>query len=185
MLLPSQDNSRCFDCGHSHPSWVSVNNGIFLCLNCAGIHRGFGVQISFVRSLLMDKLSSKQMSLLRNGGNKKLYEFFKKYDLIYEPIQKRYHTRAAQFYRERLEQFNEGLREELQLDDCPYSFDVGRLSMYVKSQKQLEHPQNNSSMMISLNNEEILFKGQIKMLSSNSSSAQQSQLITPKFDQDN
>ena len=43
MSIPNFDNSKCFDCGGDHPSWVSVNNGIFLCLNCAGIHRGFGV----------------------------------------------------------------------------------------------------------------------------------------------
>jgi hypothetical protein len=90
-----------------------VNNGILLCLNCAGIHRGFGVQISFVRSLLMDKLTPKQLKMLRMGGNKRLFEFFEKYDLIYDTIQRRYHTKAAQYYRLSLEkEVNEVFKEK-------------------------------------------------------------------------
>lgn len=43
----------------------------------------------------MDKLTSKQLKMLKLGGNKRLFEFFAKFDLNYEPIQKRYHTKAA------------------------------------------------------------------------------------------
>jgi len=50
-------NNKCFECGKGGPQWISVNNGIFICLNCAGIHRGFGVQVSFVRSLEMDNIT--------------------------------------------------------------------------------------------------------------------------------
>lgn len=37
--------------------WASVNNGILLCLNCSGVHRSFGVRVSFVRSITMDSWS--------------------------------------------------------------------------------------------------------------------------------
>jgi ADP-ribosylation factor GTPase-activating protein 1 len=47
-------NQNCFECGIAGNQWASVNNGIFLCLTCSGKHRGFGVNISFVRSVLMD-----------------------------------------------------------------------------------------------------------------------------------
>jgi len=55
-LLKDKDNNVCFDCNKSFPEWVSVNNAIFLCLDCAGVHRSLGLQISVVRSLTMDEL---------------------------------------------------------------------------------------------------------------------------------
>ncbi len=53
-IMKITENNYCFDCNLIRPQWASVNNGIFLCLKCAGVHRGFGVNISFVRSLTMD-----------------------------------------------------------------------------------------------------------------------------------
>ena len=49
-------NQFCCDCHAAKPDWISVNNGVFLCIQCAGKHRSFGVNISFVRSLTLDKI---------------------------------------------------------------------------------------------------------------------------------
>ena len=49
-------NNFCNECHVQDPEWVSVNNGIFICLQCSAFHRGYGVQISFVRSLELDQL---------------------------------------------------------------------------------------------------------------------------------
>ena len=44
-------NQVCFDCFQALPEFASMNNGIFLCSNCAGLHRTFGAVISNVKSL--------------------------------------------------------------------------------------------------------------------------------------
>ena len=71
--------------GAIHPQWISVNNAVYVCYNCSGVHRGFGVQISFVRSLSMDGLSDQQKKLLSLGGNKRFMEFMEMYELGSEP----------------------------------------------------------------------------------------------------
>jgi len=102
-----RSNNWCFECGEKHPQWISVNNGIYICLNCAGIHRGFGVQVSFVRSLEMDKISDLQKKMLQYGGNNQLREVLKLYGLENEPAETRYFTKACQFYRDKLKQMAE------------------------------------------------------------------------------
>jgi len=48
-------NSICFDCKEKLlDHWASLNNAVFICINCSGIHRSFGTHISFVRSVNLD-----------------------------------------------------------------------------------------------------------------------------------
>ena len=35
-LLKDEENKNCFDCGKHPAQWASVNNAVYLCLNCAG-----------------------------------------------------------------------------------------------------------------------------------------------------
>eukprot|EP01147_Barroeca_monosierra_P010449 gene10449-2580_t len=62
-------NDKCAHCDASNPTWASVTLGILLCMKCSGLHRSYGVQISFVRSLTLDTLTPNQLNTLRNGGN--------------------------------------------------------------------------------------------------------------------
>ncbi|KAL3701674.1 hypothetical protein R1sor_019696 [Riccia sorocarpa] len=47
-------NEICADCGAPDPDWASLNLGVLLCIECAGIHRNLGVHISKMRSLTLD-----------------------------------------------------------------------------------------------------------------------------------
>ena len=99
--IVSQDgNTFCFDCGSENPKWASINNGILLCLKCAGVHRGFGLQISTIRSLQVDSWTEKQVKYLSLGGNIRFKNFLAEYKI--EPsssIELKYNSKASEYYR--------------------------------------------------------------------------------------
>ncbi|KAI9804465.1 MAG: hypothetical protein M1825_001364 [Sarcosagium campestre] len=55
---------------------ASPKFGTFICLTCAGTHRGLGVHISFVRSVSMDAFKVPEIARMTEGGNKAWRSFF-------------------------------------------------------------------------------------------------------------
>ena len=94
------DNRICFDCGMPNPKWASVNNAVFVCLQCAGVHRGLGVHISFIRSLTMDNWDERQIKFLKQGGNRRMRELFEEYSIpLNTDIELKYKLVAVDVYR--------------------------------------------------------------------------------------
>ncbi|KAL8879550.1 MAG: hypothetical protein Q9192_008211 [Flavoplaca navasiana] len=62
-------NTTCCDCSAPSPQWASPKFGTFICLTCAGLHRGLGVHISFVRSITMDAFKGNEILRMEKGGN--------------------------------------------------------------------------------------------------------------------
>lgn len=118
-LLRSLDgNNRCVDCGAHNPQWGSVKFGALLCLNCSGVHRSWGVNVSCVRSITMDDWSLEEIISMLEGGNGQLAGFFSRNALTVEGVSKnpssspinasnvihlRYKTKAARFYKQKME----------------------------------------------------------------------------------
>mmetsp|Transcript_7465 Transcript_7465/g.14768 ORF Transcript_7465/g.14768 Transcript_7465/m.14768 type:complete len:279 (+) Transcript_7465:424-1260(+) len=75
-LLKQADNKHCADCPIKSPTWASINIGVFLCLECAGIHRNLGVHISKVRSTELDTWQQEWYEVMKKIGNKRANEYW-------------------------------------------------------------------------------------------------------------
>ena len=102
-LYNDENNSYCFDCDNKPAHWASISNGIFLCLECSGEHRGFGINVSYIRSATMDQWTQEQVNIMKVGGNKRLKDFLITYNMP-EDIDKKkiYCSKLMHFYRKQL-----------------------------------------------------------------------------------
>ena len=99
-LMNIEENKKCFDCQKENPTFVSVNNAIFLCDTCYKMHKRLGENISKVKSLISDELTQEEIALLKIGGNNRYRNFIKEYG-IEEEYNKmyKYHLKLAEYYR--------------------------------------------------------------------------------------
>lgn len=85
-----------------NPAYASINNGVFLCEICAQVHRTFGDHISCIRSISNDIWDDTMLRYMRYGTNDKFKAFIESYLLMDKPVEQRYKSMAAAYYREKV-----------------------------------------------------------------------------------
>ncbi|KAJ1913052.1 Gtpase activating protein [Mycoemilia scoparia] len=96
-LVKHPDNANCADCGAQGPRWASWNNGIFLCIHCAGVHRRIGTHISKVKSISLDMWTAEQIEHFRKIGNVRANAFFNPHPARH-PFNKNWSDRERERY---------------------------------------------------------------------------------------
>jgi hypothetical protein len=95
-----------------------LNNGVFVCLKCAGLHRSFGVSVSFVRSLTIDSWQDKQIEILKRGGNQRFRDFLDEFKVPGNATMDfKYMIRASDYYRKLL-------KSEVEESEPPFKPDI-------------------------------------------------------------
>lgn len=66
-------NDQCCDCSSKNDvTWISLNFGVLVCIQCSGIHRDLGVHHSRIQSLTLDNITTANLLIARAMGNSQL-----------------------------------------------------------------------------------------------------------------
>ena len=108
--IKDQLNNYCVECGEENPEYISINNGIFLCRDCAKNHLKFLKNISKIKKNNIRALTLNEIQYLLNGGNRSLLNFIcNEYPKLAElPSNLLYKTHAMIYYRQYLQSIING-----------------------------------------------------------------------------
>ncbi|KAL9646970.1 hypothetical protein ABK040_013828 [Willaertia magna] len=69
-LKGKSENKYCADCLATETAWASTNLGVFVCINCSGVHRSLGTHVSKVKSVELDDWTEpEQYEIMSKVGN--------------------------------------------------------------------------------------------------------------------
>lgn len=118
QIMSIGSNQQCIECLAPNPTFTSINNAVFLCQNCAEIHRALGKNISEVKSLTNDQFSPEEINLLKIGGNARFNSLMGDYGITGDQNKEfKYHLNLADYYRKLL-------LAELTKDQNPNAYEV-------------------------------------------------------------
>lgn len=88
-LVQQPGNNLCADCGAPDPDWASYTLGVFVCLNCSGMHRNLPA-VSKVKSIRLDHWEDSLVEFMQENGNSAAKAIFEKCVPVffYQPQQK-------------------------------------------------------------------------------------------------
>lgn len=92
------ENKLCVDCKGSLPDFASINNGVLVCRSCAERHAKLGYNISYIRGI-QEPWDDYLISFIQRGGNSRFIRMQKEYKIEEMPIEEKYTTRIAEYYR--------------------------------------------------------------------------------------
>nr|CAB3220006.1 Arf-GAP with dual PH domain-containing protein 1 [Phallusia mammillata] len=82
-LLQKPGNNICADCSSDNPEWASSNIGVFICVNCSGIHRMLGTHVSRVKSCRLDQWADDAVQMMCESGNDAVNAILERYIPVY------------------------------------------------------------------------------------------------------
>ena len=99
ISIPS--NRVCVDCNKENPTNVSLNNSVFVCNECAEIHKKLPSTISSIKSL-SDTFSAEEIIILSIGGNARFNALLAEYGIstLTSPNKEfKYVLKISEYYR--------------------------------------------------------------------------------------
>ena len=108
--LNDELNNYCVECGNENPEYISINNGIFICVECVQNHLKFPKNISTIVKNNKQTLTLDNIQPLLCGGNRSLLDFInKEFPKLSEfPPHILYRTEAMVYYRQNLQYLIKG-----------------------------------------------------------------------------